>query len=93
MGGCSTSRPVKNGLFKHVQKASAAGTVVIVVNVACFAIACIGICTSVYIIGVDRTLWLDEASLASSFCQRSPLEIIIGGEFDYLQSAPLGWPR
>ena len=70
---------------------SFADVVATVINVASFIITCIGICTSIDIIRVNRTLWADEACLASSFSQRSPLEILTGGEFDYLQSAPLGW--
>ena len=61
------------------------------VNVVLLFVIFRGIFTSLFMNGVNRTLWLDEAFLASSFSKRSFLGILLEGQFDYLQTAPLGW--
>lgn len=63
----------------------------IAINAILLFIACRGIYTSFFMNNVNRSLWLDEAFLASSFSKRSFWGILTGGEFEYLQSAPLGW--
>ncbi|SES42308.1 hypothetical protein SAMN04487884_1483 [Butyrivibrio fibrisolvens] len=63
----------------------------IMVNAILLFIACRGIYISFFMNSVNRSLWLDEAFLASSFSQRSFLGIFLDGEFEYLQSAPLIW--
>ena len=50
-----------------------------------------GIQTCFFMNSVGRSLWVDEAMLAYSFSKRSLLGIVTGGQFEYLQSAPLGW--
>lgn len=63
----------------------------IMVNAIFLFIACRGIYISFFMNSVNRSLWLDEAFLASSFSQRSFFGIFLEGEFEYLQSAPLIW--
>ena len=63
----------------------------VVINAILLAIACAGIYVSFFMNGVNRSFWIDEAFLASSFSKRTFLGILLEGEFDYLQSAPLGW--
>ena len=62
-----------------------------VVNAVLLFVICRGIYTSFFMNGVNRALWLDEAFLASSFSKRSFLGILLEGQFEYLQTAPLGW--
>ena len=62
-----------------------------VVNAVLLFVVCRGIYTSFFMNGVNRALWLDEAFLASSFSKRSFLGIPLEGQFEYLQTAPLGW--
>ena len=63
----------------------------VAINAVLLFIACRGICVSFFMNGVNRSLWIDEAFLASSFSKRSFWGIFLEGEFDYLQTAPLGW--
>lgn len=63
----------------------------ITINAIFLFLACRGIYTSLFMNSVNRSLWIDEAFLASSFSKRSFWGIFIDGEFEYLQSAPLGW--
>lgn len=63
----------------------------VVVNAILLIIACRGIYVSFFMNDVNRSLWIDEAFLASSFSKRSFMGILLEGEFEYLQTAPLGW--
>lgn len=65
--------------------------VLILINICFFYLICNAIKTSFVMISANRSLWVDEAMLAVSFSQRTLIEFFTKGEFEYLQSAPLGW--
>jgi len=61
------------------------------VLIVVFALVCVlGLVTSVSMNLVNRSLWLDEASLSVSFLDRS-LANLWDGPFEGNQTAPLGW--
>ena len=81
-------RPTSRLAFRSL---SASDKSRLLVELVLLAICVCGVIVSVRMNGVGRSLWIDEAMLASSFSKRSLLGILFGGEFENLQSAPLGW--
>ena len=79
---------IKGYFINKIEKLKKLDSAEFVINTILLFIIVMGIRTSIYMLTVNRSLWVDEAAFAYSFSQRNLLNLTVGA-FEWDQIAPI----